>query len=62
MLVESWRGKQPRLPMNQTNESSCQAGSHQGRTGVSSATTSDTHKPAPLLANPHESTPSSRSW
>jgi hypothetical protein len=26
------------------------------------ATTGDTHKPAPLLANPHEPTPSSRSW
>ena len=31
--------QQPRLPMNQTNESSCQAGSHQGRTAMEHAMT-----------------------
>src|SRR4029453_4345033 len=31
--------QQPRLPMNQTNESSCRVGSHQGRTAMEHATT-----------------------
>jgi hypothetical protein len=39
MLRRELARQPPRLPMNQTNESSCEAGSHQGRTAMEHAMT-----------------------